>query len=232
MGFASSKRDSENAMWIEVGGFLVGLLLVIRKIGSTSEAAPPVIRRAPAKLPPASSITDAPDGKEVSITGTVSYVDQHATLTAPFSGRPCAAWRVVIERETGVRAHMAAGQAAESFILQDDTGRALVDEDADLFVEYDWVEGPAPVPKVVEAFLRTQGRGILVYPTRERVIAREGILAEGDLITVAGVGTWMNDPGTHTGYRGHGQLLRVQSSKYRSLVVVKDRTELSGSIEA
>lgn len=108
-----------------------------------------------------------------------------APLVSPLSQRPCAYYKVVVERAHPTSSERIAYEArGQSFMIEDESGRALVDpEPALVEVDYDRqleIDGKARLPQpVVELLRRFQLVG-------EQVIVREGVLAIGEVIVVHG----------------------------------------------
>jgi hypothetical protein len=150
-----------------------------------------------------------------------------APLVAPLSQRPCAYYKLVVERmqqppESAERiAYQARGQ---SFVIEDDSGRALVDPDAALVeVDYDRtleVDGRGRLPQSVVELLRR------LDVVGEKVILREGVLAIGEVVTVHGrmVHEVDDDAGqaTHP-HEGRPRRLRVRAPG-RDRVFISERS--------
>jgi hypothetical protein len=110
-----------------------------------------------------------------------------ASLVSPLSQRPCAYYKLVVERvhpqpqPVERIAYQARGQ---SFVIEDESGRALVDPDLALVeVDYDRqleVDGRGRLPQEVVELLRR------LDVVGEKVIVREGVLAIGETIAVHG----------------------------------------------
>lgn len=110
-----------------------------------------------------------------------------ASLVSPLSQRHCAYYKLVVERvhppptPSERIAYQARGQ---SFVIEDDSGRALVDPDLALVeVDYDRqleVDGRGRLPQEVVELLRR------LDVVGENVIVREGVLAVGEVVVVHG----------------------------------------------
>ena len=110
-----------------------------------------------------------------------------APLVAPLSQRPCAYYKLVVERQHPIPqpteriAYQARGQ---SFMIEDDSGRALVDPDLALVeVDYDRqleVDGRGRLPQSVVELLRR------LDVVGEAVVVKEGVLAIGEVVAVHG----------------------------------------------
>ncbi len=151
-------------------------------------------------------------------------------LVAPLTGRECVyyiacvdeddgegGWKNAIEEERGV-----------TFLLEDDSGRALVDPSpARLALDFDCqtTSGALRAPDERETqFLEKhdfRGRGLIF---RKRLRYREAVIEIGEEIAVLGAGTREPDPTRPpAGYReGPPTLLRVTSSAGHLLVISDD----------
>ena len=168
---------------------------------------------------PLTAIARTPEHQDVRVSGRLAYVADQPPLEAPLSGRPCAAWRVVVRERRGTgknRRWVTILEESDSrdFVLEDDTGRALVDGTlVELALDFDAkggsgvFSGPSPY---LQEFLHERGiatRGLVFDKTFQY---REGILEAGEQVTVAGSGVWESDPSQRgQGYRDVGKLLRV-----------------------
>jgi len=141
------------------------------------------LRRA-AKRATRRTVQEAPNGEPVTIVGTVRYLD--SPLTAPVSGRACCYYQTCLSSEiNGVNE-----ECAREFIVEDDTGSALVLAQSDGLI----FEGPLPevhdaTPERVQAVLDRHG----VKGTPADFTPMEWCLAEGDPIAVFGISHWEPD---------------------------------------
>jgi len=185
---------------------------------------------------PVQPIAETPEGKDVRVAGRLAYVDGNAPLTAPISGRPCAAWRVVVEEMRGGGGNnnskrkwvaVVTESEARDFLLEDSTGRARVDGTlVELVLDFD-SRGSTGVFRDASPQLKDFlfWRGIategLVFNKNMRY--REGILEAGEKVTVAGSGRWENDPSQRAGgYREVGRILRVGAMEGGELLATDD----------
>lgn len=181
---------------------------------------------------PLSSIAQTPERQDVRVTGRLAYLGDRAPLEAPLSGRPCAAWRVVVRERRGSGKNkrwvtILEESDSRDFGLEDESGRAIVDGTlVELALDFDrkggsgLFSGPSPY---LEQFLHERGiptRGIVFGKTLDY---REGALEAGETVTVAGSGTWENDPTQRgKGYRDVGKLLRVGAMSDGNLLATDD----------
>ena len=184
------------------------------------------------KTLPLSSIAQTPELQDVRVTGQLAYLGDDAPLEAPLSGRPCAAWRVVVrERRRSGKTYRWVTVLVESdsrdFVLEDESGRAIVDGNLiELVLDFDRKGGASllggPNPSL-EQFLQERGiptRGLIFGKTLDY---REGALEAGEQVTVAGSGTWAHDPTQRgKGYRDVGKVLRIGAMSDGNLLVTDD----------
>ncbi|MBO6937798.1 MAG: hypothetical protein JJ863_22715 [Deltaproteobacteria bacterium] len=184
------------------------------------------------KTLPISSIADTPEQQDVRVTGRLAYRGDRAPLEAPLSGRPCAAWRVVVRERRGSGKNkrwitILEESDSRDFVLEDESGRAIVDGTlVELAVDFDrkggtsFFSGPSPY---LEEFLHERGiatKGVVFGKTLDY---REGALEAGEQVTVAGSGVWENDPTQRgKGYRDVGKLLRVSAMSDGNLLATDD----------
>jgi len=200
-----------------------GVVYGARYVGARS-----VLRRK-IRAVPRQPIGAARSGEIVRITGRVQSVAE--PLVAPISLRKCAYYEAIVER--GVKGgpdrigHELRGHA---FLVRDGSGVALVDpRGAAAVITYD-VSGefgrpltpPDELPDEVDALLRRND--VTVSRTKsafEPVIAwREGVLAEGELVTVVGRCQWEDAEGA--GYRGEGEKRLVITAPVGEKVMLTD----------
>ncbi|MFT5353969.1 MAG: hypothetical protein ACI9KE_001169 [Polyangiales bacterium] len=189
------------------------------------------LKRRILKLPIGESIAQTPQNQDVRVSGTLAYVEGKAPLTAPISNRPCAAWRVIVEErrkhsnQSGWR-KVIDDSASTDFALEDESGRAIVDGTAlSLALNFDASGGQGflnPASPGLKAFMEARGVGTHGMILKKTLRAREGILELGETVTVAGNGTFMNDPSGQSGYRGHAKLLHVKALSTGKLLASDD----------
>lgn len=205
-------------MWIGLG-LMAGLGLLVAAHFENREAP---LKRRMRKLPLADSIANTPENQDVRVSGTLHYVEGKEPLIAPLTGRPCAAWHVLVGRRAGVSQEwdpLAEDQNSIDFILEDGSGRALVSgANISMMLSLDFSTKPGPASERLEAFLRERPPATPAYapastdfPIPNELFAHEGILELGETVTVAGSGSFVNDPRAQAGYRGGGQLFRVEA---------------------
>jgi hypothetical protein len=199
-------------------GALLGVFLLIALValgggfiaGRNSESGR--IRRA-LRAAPAVSIAEAPLGVPIKLVGRLSYVGE--PLLAPFSKRKCAAWSVVVKTpgpSSGSWWTSLEERKAQSFQIEDETGRALVElgDDSGLAIvidfQYssDFLRDPAPH---LEAFVRRRRRSSRGILFNKSLRYREGVLREGETVAVLGVLARETDPDPSAtqGYREKGK---------------------------
>lgn len=158
------------------------------------------------------------------------------TLTAPITGRQCAAYSVVVrERDRDARNTATIDEAdARSFRVEDESGVAWVQPTlVDLVVSMDrnlqtgFFEDPTPR---MTAFLDAHGleaRGFLFNRVLE---FSEGILEGGEAVAVLGVGAWEPDPDPTSsgrgGYRERAVRLRVTDPPDANMILSDDPATL------
>jgi hypothetical protein len=126
----------------------------------------------------------------VEIKGTVT---PRSTLTAPFTGRPCAYWEVDIAtqaRRSYTVIHR--NQSGHPFYLRDETGVALVyPKGAKLTLHYGREEECLGVnlPECYAAYLRENGSLATTLARFSALRFRERILEEGQVVYVLGTAT-------------------------------------------
>ncbi len=184
------------------------------------------------KALPLSSIAQTPEGQDVRVSGRLAYLGDRAPLTAPVSGRPCAAWRIIVRERRGSGKNkrwvtLVEEGDSRDFVLEDESGRAIVDGTlVELALDFDSRGGTgffsSPNP-YLEQFLHERGiatKGIVFDKTLQ---FREGALEAGERVTVAGSGAWENDPSQRgQGYRDVGKLLRVGAMSDGNLLATDD----------
>jgi len=194
---------------------------------------PSRLREAPAR--PISELAEDTPGRVVGITQNPGE-----PLTAPLSGRPCVYYAVRVERlrTPDAAAELAATTAAAaswvviasetrfvSFLIQDETGRALIEPTA-AKVELSGAEvpvelGPAELtPRHREFLARHQ-----VAEPSARLRCSEAVIAIGEAIAVVGSGIREPDPDAAPvdHYRGDPPTrLRLTSSPKHPLFISND----------
>ncbi len=151
-------------------------------------------RRAPRFL-----IDQFPEGEVGTIVGRLGYVDE--PLLSPLTGRPCAHYRVVVERSAGkeISHTIIEDEKSQNFILKDGTGEvlvrmsgALVDVTKDVHYSSGTLNDATPT---LEKFLARHGHQSSGWLFNKHLLYREGVLKEGDEVAVCGMCRWEKDPG-------------------------------------
>jgi hypothetical protein len=156
------------------------------------------IRRKVARLP-LTSMPEVIDGRRVKVAGTVEL--RHPPLTAPLSGRPCAAWSVVLqEPDEGGWRTLAQEWKAVEFVIVDDSGmsarvtegRVEVVYELDVEVTSGWSQPPT---LRLREILKRHGQELeSFFGAPKPYRAREGIIEHGERVTVVGVAQREPDP--------------------------------------
>jgi hypothetical protein len=143
-------------------------------------------------------IAHAPAGEVVRIVGRIAA--RRELLRAPLSGRPCVAWRLVIELFGSASWRPCASDDGSSdFEIVDDSGVALVETARfEASIEGDHrVETSSFEPATPELFALLEKHGLsgpdrFGVPRSYRFV--EGVLEVGDTIAVFGRARWDRDP--------------------------------------
>jgi len=200
---------------IVVGAVFAGAVLFGSWYLSANERLRREIRNAPKKR-----IGDVREGETVRISGVVRAVDE--PLRTPLTGRPCVAWRVLVQKEESSGnsrrwVTLLDERDSRSFELEDGGDVASIDGVAlSLLLEMDrrGQKGLlSALPPELETFCHSRGidtTGFLGFQKNLRY--REGALEPGELATVVGVGAWVRDPSrVGGGYRDVGRRLHMSS---------------------
>lgn len=166
-------------------------------------------------------------GRLVRIVGTVEYATD--PLVAPFSARNCAHYEVAVEHQAragGFRRTLVEARSS-SFYVVDETGRALVDTSrslVDVVVDHFWSARDIDVETrfELERFLFHKGNlGLSHLHDPFALRYTEGVIEEGEVVSVVGVASAERASDTGTGYR---DLVRtcVLEAPPRGLVFVSD----------
>ncbi|MEM9072523.1 MAG: hypothetical protein AAGE52_28710 [Myxococcota bacterium] len=160
-------------------------------------------------------LREAPEGEVVRITGTLGF-EGDAPLIAPISGRPCAAWHVIVWRQEGKSMRVLVDESESAdFLLCDGDDVAFVDGTSlEMVLVKDTEQQTstflsAPTAEL-SAFLTERGHDTqgVIFRHSFRVI--EGVLEEGERVVVVGVGVWEPDPSRRgEGYRDVGKRFRI-----------------------
>ena len=189
------------------------------------------LKRRILKLPIGESIIQTPENQDVRVSGTLAYVEGKAPLTAPLSGRPCVAWRVIVEERRKHSEHSSWDKviddtASMDFALEDASGRAIVDgAGLSLALDFDASDGQGffnPASPALASFMTSKGVATHGLILKKTLRAREGVLEVGEVVTVAGSGAMMNDPSSQVGYRGQAKLLHIKALSSGELLASDD----------
>lgn len=165
-------------------------------------------------------IGDLADGAWARVTGFVSA--QHATTTAPVSGRPCIGFRLVVDQTTNAGPEpVLVRELCHPFWIADGSGRALV-EGPNMFgvdPEEPWSNLPRTLYRMLEeAEVSVRGS----FDTYREFRYTEAILAPGDRVSVLGRASVAIDPaGEATSHRQPPMLRRIVG-RSREPVMIAD----------
>ena len=161
------------------------------------------------------------------------------TLHAPLSGRPCVYYHVVVEerRQHGKSGHwktIIKETRSVAFVLEDDSGRAIVDATAArVALDFDArsTSGTFDNPTEAEAaFLARHGQSGQGWIFNRALRYREAVIEIREPIAVLGAGTREPDPDAApaAAYRGEAPTrLRLTSSRTYPLVISDDRSTMA-----
>lgn len=173
-------------------------------------------------------ISDVADGEVVKLRGRLRYLKP--PVRAPITSRPCAAWHVVVVDANRRNDALVDEREWVEFLLEDDTGRAVVDAVSPKFlIVLDahlrsglWEE---PLGRA-RSFLEARGESTKGLFFNRELRYREGVLEEGEEVSVLGVGRWEPDPEPGSagarGYRGQALRLRVREAPDGRLLITDD----------
>lgn len=159
--------------WLEGLGWGFALLLIAYGLFERARLA--------RSAPPDVTIKDAPIGKNVRIVGQI--VDG-GTLVAPITGRACVSFDAVVLEDGPARTVSTRGVRGTPFIIDDGTGKVLVDpRGAFIHVVYDKSEdGPLDLAKVADPDLLAPLKG-----RTGQFRFDEGVLTIGERVAVTGL---------------------------------------------
>lgn len=229
----SSPRVAPSSLFVQARGVWVGIAVSIVAVSAVGARVwfgdERKFKRRMLALPLASSIAETPEESDVRVSGTLAYVEGTAPLVAPFSKRKCASWRVVAEHKDGATWKQILHDAAStSFILHDESGRALVEGASltlALHVDAKGQQGAfsGTSPSVL-SFCKDRDIETERFDSYRSLRIWESILEEGETVSVGGRGRFENDPMAHAGYRGSKLRLRVSPLESGELLVSDDAT--------
>ncbi|MEM6989489.1 MAG: GIDE domain-containing protein [Myxococcota bacterium] len=185
------------------------------------------------------TIDSFPNGGYKRIVGR-AVVEEQRQLIAPLSGRPCAAYEVLVQgldAATDERWDTVAYEMqAVPFVIEDDGGRARVDPAwAKLLITLDRNRrsgGTDPATPAEVAFLARHGEHAKTLTFNRNLRYREGVLEHGELVSVLGRGTVSYEDGAGTrphvgGYRAHAERVRrvdIAATQSEPLLITDDPT--------
>lgn len=205
-------------MW---AGIALVTLLVTIGVGAAWLQPDSKHKRRMRRFPLAAKIADAAENMDIRVSGTLAYAEGVAPLKAPFSGRDCAAWRVIVVAGEGKNwQEILREEEAVDFILQDESARAHVDGSfLSLALHHDVPnERRIFAPPSPELLAFCEARGI--ETSRRSLRMHEGTLVRGEVVTVCGQGRFEVD--ANAGYRGGKSILRVGPLASGELLVTDD----------
>ncbi len=185
----------------ELGVFLlIGLvLIVVATLLGWFFSADQRHRRAMQEVP-RRPIAEVVEGEIARVVGKVRV---SAPVVAPLSGRSCAYFRVLVQerRKRGKGSYwvdVVDEAGGVDFLLEDDTGRAVVKVDRAKAVLEGDESGHSgflsePSAELV-AFLEARGHSAQGWVFNKTIRYREGIAEEGETVAVVGKGRWERDP--------------------------------------
>lgn len=159
---------------------------------------------------PRVDIAELDEGRTGRLVGTVG---DGATVQAPLTGRSCVFFEATVEEyrssgKTGSWRQVAREVGGMPFVLDDGTGRAIVDPtgarvavDLDMTTRSGTFDDPTPVE---EQFLQRHGLRATGWVFNRSLRYREGVIEVGETIAVMGQGVREPDPdavGKVGGYR-------------------------------
>lgn len=210
--------------WIGVGSFLgiFGFLTWHLSPGARIKRA---LRKA-SRWP----IAELPENTHGRIVGTTRAVGE--TLTSPLTGRACVYYIVtVLEGDGKAKMPILREEKGVPFIVEDDTGRALIDpRDCQILLDFDREtesgHGDNATP-AEEALLARHGQDSEGWLLNKVLLYRESVIEIGEAVAVLGSGIREPDPDAEpsAAYRGApATRLRLTSSARFPLVISDHRT--------
>jgi hypothetical protein len=179
------------------------------------------------------SVADAPEDVPIKLVGRLRIVGN--PLRAPFSKRKCAAWfvRVDIDSQSQDGKTFVEGKA-QSFELEDETGRALIEVTdtplLELVVDAHHSSGVLddPAPHLQE-FLHHRGHATRGWIFNKSIRYREGVLEAGERVAVLGVASRQIDPAPNAvdGYRSKSKRLVLRAPRGARLLMTDDPSLLA-----
>lgn len=177
-----------------------------------------------------------PHGALGRVAGELELVE--GELTAPLTGRRCAAYEVVVEELRGAGSRRVVQEIkAVPFVVDDGTGRALVHpEHADFAITADVDDEEAgvlvdPTPRQRDFLVRSGHASLAAHNSLTVLRFHEGVLAPGERVAVVGRGVVSIDPSASAehsgGYRAPaGATMVTLASDSRTPLYVSDHPSL------
>ncbi len=180
-----------------------------------------------------SSIADATEGAELRLVGRAEAIAGVEPLVAPFSGRACVAYRILVREQRGQKTKhwvtLVEEDRAVDFDVVDATGRARVDSAAvhiALDADAAGLRNAFQQSPRLEEFLAERKISSGAYTLGKSTMTfKEGVLELGETVTLAGTGSWESDPAQRgEGYRGEsGKRLRIRPLSSGKVLASDDR---------
>jgi hypothetical protein len=181
------------------------------------------------KQTPRVKIAELPESQIGCTVGRTRPLEATPLVEAPLTGRPCLFYIVEVEVEAGRGWRLIARERhGGPFIIQDSTGRAVIEPDEARFdISFDYVDHAwsNPTPREHGFVLRVQPSVVGVLFTNQ-VRFREAIIRVDELVSVLGAGVREADPLAPPveSYRGEPVMrLRFSSAPDAELLVSADR---------
>lgn len=210
----------------------LGIAAAVATVGLAYKTVAEVLRLRRRLRAPRRTAADAVDGERCRLVGVVG---PGTALTAPLTGRACAAYIAEVADDAVDGAGTLRARGGVDFIVTDASGQVIVDPaGAELELEpptHAWLRALGEAAPALDlAFVRARGGSIDAWRPGMRVRCRELIVAVGDRVAVIGHATRELDPDgarRATGYRDPlPTRVRFVASPGRPLIVT-DRADLT-----
>lgn len=153
----------------------------------------------------------------VRLEGKVEYAGD--PLAAPLSGRPCAHYeaRVELPTRSGAFRRTLVASKSQPFYLVDESGRALVDASralVDVVLDHRWNASELDAERrfELEQFLYSTGQqGLRHLAAAPRIRYVEGVIEEGETVSVVGIATLERASDACTTYREGARRVTVEA---------------------
>ena len=203
-----------------VFGVTAGVVALISRVFTPQRRYRRKLRRAQLR-----KIAEVEEDKVARIVGKVRAVGP--TLVAPLSQRACVCFVAVARRRDNQNDYIVArGSYAVPFVIEDETGRALVTAtDAQLALDMNHTVQR----QLVSDLLASELRFVQVHGGRlsGQLDLEEGVIQVGDMVAVLGSGTREPDPdaASEADYRSAGQLRLCLTSSSRYPLVISNEPD-------